>query len=284
MSSEPYLMADQIAQCTIRIKSDLKDGRNSTGTGFFFNLPTQLGNVPTIITNKHVVTDSIRGHLRFNLADPNWEKKPGETRDIIVEDFEKLWIMHPNVDLALLPVQQLHAQYDSPERILYRRSFSTAHIPTNVEKEQLLAIEDVIMAGYPLGIWDETNNLPIIRKGITATAPYRDYNGKGEFVIDMAIFPGSSGSPVCLYNAGSYETKDGLRSGSRLKLLGILYSTAMFNAKGDIVVENAPTAAQLRSSAAVPCNLGFVIKSSSILDFIPIIEKLYGKPEQIAVK
>lgn len=52
------------------------------------------------------------------------------------------------------------------------------------------------MVGYPDGIWDEFNNQPIVRRGITATHPKNDFNGKGEFLIDAVCFPGSSGSPV----------------------------------------------------------------------------------------
>jgi len=57
------------------------------------------------------------------------------------------------------------------------------------------------MIGYPNGLWDHVNNLPLIRRGITASHPGVDYqiegqNGPGVTVIDMACFPDSSGSPV----------------------------------------------------------------------------------------
>ena len=54
------------------------------------------------------------------------------------------------------------------------------------------------MIGYPDGIWDSVNNLPVIRKGITATHPHISWNGKTEFLTDIASFPGSSGSPYFL--------------------------------------------------------------------------------------
>lgn len=37
------------------------------------------------------------------------------------------------------------------------------------------------------------------RRGITATNINFDYNGKKEFVIDAACFPGSSGFPVFIW-------------------------------------------------------------------------------------
>lgn len=54
---------------------------------------------------------------------------------------------------------------------------------------ELSAIEDIIMIGYPDGIWDSINNQPIIRRGITATQPKNNFNGKQEFLIDAACSP-----------------------------------------------------------------------------------------------
>jgi len=44
----------------------------------------------------------------------------------------------------------------------------------------------------------QKNNLPIVRKGITATTPYfLNYNGKREFLVDIAAFARfHSGSPI----------------------------------------------------------------------------------------
>lgn len=69
------------------------------------------------------------------------------------------------------------------------------------------------MIGYPNGLWDSQNNLPIIRRGITATSVKKDYNGKKEFLIDAAVFPGSSGSPVFIFNEGSYSVPGGFSNG-----------------------------------------------------------------------
>lgn len=84
------------------------------------------------------------------------------------------------------------------------------------------------MIGYPNGIWDSVNNMPIIRKGITATHPRLNYNGRKKFMIDAACFHGSSGSPVLLFNTGTYATKDGNTTiGTRIMLLGILCGSSI---------------------------------------------------------
>lgn len=47
---------------------------------------------------------------------------------------------------------------------------------------KLDAMEDVIMVGYPVGLWDSVNNRPIFRRGITATDPKVDFEGKKNFM------------------------------------------------------------------------------------------------------
>ena len=34
------------------------------------------------------------------------------------------------------------------------------------------------MVGYPIGLWDEVNNMPLVRKGITSYHPSMDFEGK----------------------------------------------------------------------------------------------------------
>ena len=130
------------------------------------------------------------------------------------------------------------------------------------------------MIGYPNGIWDEINNLPVFRKGITATHPAKNYNGRDEFMIDAACFPGSSGSPVLLYNLGSYARKDGgTVIGTRIKFLGILYAGPQHTATGEIKIVPVPTQNVPVAVSRIPNNLGNVIKSKKLLDFEEIFEK-----------
>ncbi|MFR3321383.1 MAG: hypothetical protein ACLTSZ_09905 [Lachnospiraceae bacterium] len=79
--------------------------------------------------------------------------------------------------------------------------------------EYFAAIEDITFIGYPSGLYDSVNKLPIIRQGITATPIWNQFNGENVFLIDAGVFPGSSGSPVFIYNHGSYPTKDGIAIG-----------------------------------------------------------------------
>jgi V8-like Glu-specific endopeptidase len=132
----------------------------------------------------------------------------------------------------------------------------------------MFGMDDITMIGYPNGIWDETHNFPVFRKGITATNPRYDWNGNKEFLIDCACFPGSSGSPVLLLNMGGYFTRMGMQLGSvRLKLLGILYAGLQPTAEDDIEVVEVPVVQKPVAVSQIPNNLGVVIKSEFLKDF-----------------
>jgi hypothetical protein len=135
------------------------------------------------------------------------------------------------------------------------------------------------MIGYPNGIWDSANNGSIARRGIIATIPEDDYLGKKQFVIDMACFPGSSGSPVYLANFGSYADRKGnLNMGTRIKLLGVLYAGPQHTASGEIVLTPVPTQNKPMSFTSMPNNLGYVIKATELDAIESIAETLLTRP------
>ena len=153
------------------------------------------------------------------------------------------------------------------------RSLNLAMLPTQQILDSLTAIEQITMIGYPNGLWDEVNNRPITRRGITATHPRLSLNGKHEFMIDVACFPGSSGSPVFLFDRGGYPGPDGgWVIGDRLSLLGILYAGPIMNTEGKIVPIPVPTSNSAVVISETMINLGFIIKSSRLSEFEPLIK------------
>jgi hypothetical protein len=126
-------------------------------------------------------------------------------------------------------------------------------------------MEDVIMLGYPNGIWDAKHNLPIIRRGVTATHAKLPLNGKPEFLIDAACFPGSSGSPVFLANIGGYFDYAGnLIFGSRVFLLGTLWGGPVQRTEGEVKVVEVPVDTKAVAQWAVPMNLGYVVRATEL--------------------
>ena len=127
--------------------------------------------------------------------------------------------------LIALPIAGAINDMQSKGANIFFKSIDVSLIPTDDIIDDLAAVEDVTFIGYPNSIYDTVNKIPIIRQGITATPIWNDFQGKEEFLIDAGVFPGSSGSPVFIYNRGTYPTKDGIAIGSRILFVGVLART-----------------------------------------------------------
>lgn len=274
-------ITEQLMYSTIRIECELRRGSISTGTGFLFRfLENGEEYIPAIVTNKHVVRGALNGSFIFTVADENGKPIDNKHERFSFNDFEKYWIMHPdpNVDLCIMPIAPILKSASTREVDLFLIYLDKKLIPSNDEVDDLTAMEDIVMIGYPNGIWDSVNNQPILRRGITATHPKLNYEGKEEFMIDAACFPGSSGSPVLLLNMGSFPMKDGgIGLGNRVILLGVLYAGPQHTARGDIKIMNIPIRQEPISISRIPNNLGCVIKSKKIMEFEDILKNLFTK-------
>lgn len=262
---------DQLIHSTVRIETEMYDGRGSTGTGFYMNF-LQSGDItyPVIITNKHVVANANIGRFHVTLSNDVGEPDTGKHKQFQFSNFEDLCIKHPdpNIDLVAFPVGPLINQVGQSGEKLFYIPLGTELISDDDERASFSCMEDIVMIGYPNGIWDATNNLPVIRKGITATHPNVSWNSKPEFLTDIASFPGSSGSPVFLANIGGYMDNQGntYMGSHRIRLLGVHYAGTMHTASGEIRVITAPNSNMPFPITQIPNNIGVAINSKEILE------------------
>lgn len=273
---------EQLTHSTVRIETTLHDGRLSTGTGFYMNfLQKEDSAVPVIVTNKHVIANANIGRFHVTLATGEGLPDPGKHQQFQFANFENQCIKHPdtNVDLAVFPIGPLLNQVQQTGGKLFYIPLQTDLIPKDEERESYSSMEDIVMIGYPNGIWDAKNNLPVIRKGITATHANISWNGKSEFLTDIASFPGSSGSPVFLANIGGYmDNKGNTYMGShRIRLLGVHYAGTMHTASGEIRIVTAPTSNMPVPITQIPNNIGVAINSKEIFGLEKEVERLIGK-------
>jgi len=275
-------VSEQLTHCTVRIECEYKDGTTGTGTGFFFRFAEQGEmHAPAIVTNKHVIDNALKGKIHLTLADLSGAPLIGQHKFFFFEDFQPRWIYHPSpdVDLCVMPIGPLIHMANEQNVKFFYVGIDRSLIPSQAELSEFTALEDIIMIGYPNGIWDATNNMPIIRRGITATHPNIDYDGQAKFMIDAACFPGSSGSPVFIFNLGGYTTRScGTVIGpNRVKLLGILHAGPQYTAEGQIKIINVPTTQRPVVLSSIPNNLGLVIKAAKLFDFDQILQDLMNK-------
>jgi hypothetical protein len=265
-------ITEQLTYNTIKIQTE-----KFTGTGFFFDFKVEKDSskhIPVIITNKHVIEGSKKIFLYFRQT-INGQPQNGPATIYEIPNTFKTVFDHPDpkIDLVAIPIKPILQELKSKDITAYTVAFSEKEIPSvEIQKSELKAFEDIYMIGYPNGLWDSKNNMPIVRRGITATAPYLDYNGSKEFLIDIAAFGGSSGSPVFLYNNSGYADKAGTLNvgGTRLFFLGVLYAGPEYSIDGEVIKAIPGVVEKVKSN--IPMNLGYVIKSSELLGFKKVLK------------
>ncbi len=270
----PLTITEQMQHSTVQIVSELGSNNLSSGSGFFFSLFMQGNqNVPVIITNKHVAVGDV-GHISITAQRADGTPDLDNVLRVTIANFAAQWLQHPNpdVDLAILAFQPIVSNLGKEGKKPFFVTLPPDIVPTDQELSELTPLEDIIVVGYPNGISDTAHNIPVFRRGITATPAYIDFQNKQEFLIDASIFPGSSGSPVFLYNQGTYSNRSGgTMIGTRAKLLGVVHAVLLDNVNGDIKIIPAPKQARNIFTSQIPNNLGMCIRASRILEFEPLI-------------
>lgn len=266
-------LIEELSYSTVRITCILTNGVTSVGTGFVmaFKFDAEKGSfLPVLITNKHVVRGSQK--IAFVLTEMV-EGRPSNGRcsfDLPIN--EQAWKMHPdpNVDLCALPIGTLINDVRANNKNVKLTWLSTDIIATNDQIDKMRQLDEVVMIGYPDGIADHVNNQPIFRRGTFATNPTLDYNGNKDFVVDIAAFNGSSGSPVFVkYDAARFDADHAsIVVGRRptVALVGVLYAGFHHKIDGRIVPIQVPTSVVPISVSAVPNNLGIVLKAQRITE------------------
>lgn len=272
-------LSERLAFTTVRITAACQDGSTSIGTGFLFRHGLPNGDwYPALYTNRHVVEGSDVITLHFNLADSQGAPVLGRYYSTNISETSSAWINHPDddVDLCAMTFGGLIRILDEQGVRLFLQFFDDDVLLTEEDEQDLGALESVIMIGYPTGLWDSVNNRPVMRRGVTASHPAVDFDGRSEFLVDVACFPGSSGSPIVQYSEMSRQTRSGdiMMGGPSAKLLGILYAGPQFVAEGKIQFQHIPTAPQPVTRSPIPMNLGLAIKARRIRDLAPSLARV----------
>lgn len=265
-------ISDQLRYMTVRILTSSQDNTNWTGagTGFLYIFAKDDKLAPMLVTNKHVVDGARVIGLTFHVTtDNNATPLPGSGRLISFRSAEVPIVRHlnPEVDLAAIAIHSVieHATNQEGWRP-FIKCLDRSHLPSAQMIGDFGALEEIVMVGYPTGIVDAVNNFPIVRRGITSTPYATNYQGKREFLADIPVYGGSSGSPVFVVNEGSYSTANALVMGTRFALIGVLYAGHIETVTGQIVAEPIPTHLTPVAKVKHMINLGLCIKSALIED------------------
>lgn len=222
-----------IAYSIVKLYVNYLNGNSATATAFFYKFHKNDSEKIVLITNKHVLKDikeiTFFIHSSF--------ESPGITRKFILSgnDLGRIIINHPSsFDICALDIgKYLH---NDAYFCLEQKNIINLN-----EVEENNIMENIFIVGYPIGLEDNLNKLPIFTTGTTATALKIDYNGLPLVVINAFALPGSSGSPVFVK-----KNKD-------VKLIGVISG-------GNLIMRNIPVD-----------NLCYAIKASLISEIEKII-------------
>ena len=301
-------MAELLSYLTVRLSCARTNGVVSCGTGFFYDIPhiaDKSLHIPVIVSNRHVVKNALETIITFTLADAN-SFPSSAVHKIRIDNKAFPWINHPDasVELSVLPLAPVlnHMQAQGKKPFFF--ALNSSYIADEEYLKSITQTDEVIMIGYPGGLWDDVNNQPIFRKGILATSPRKNFQGRREFLIDMPVYWGSSGSPVLLFSDGMYYDRNRVSGilGGRVKLLGINYATIINTVTGKVVPVPVPTVVEsepemlsatnsqvsnttqrfsLEAKMGIPNNIGIIIQASRLKEieemFANILRRLPSK-------
>lgn len=253
--------------CTARVESYF-GARKTTATAFLYSVPAgpQLSNL-FLVSNRHVFEGADRIYIHVMARGLNGPLL-GQVRTVEVcpndPEHAVFCASHadPVVDISVINFGAFLNRLEAVGTPAY-----LTPIPANVAFDQgdlgvVSAIEDVIFIGYPAGVFDSTSHLPVLRSGTTASPIEVEYEGKPAFLIDGAVFPGSSGSPVILLDrSGIWQDRNGGSNiGSRFLFLGVLAAVHTRQLSGQVIRLPASMLVRVKQ----PIGLGLVFKASAI--------------------
>ena len=270
-----FTIAETIMFSTLQIQAyNSGSDQAELGTGFLVAFcPKDSTFAPALVTNRHILQNYEYVEIPFTIRKADGTPDIGNIRKVSLRTSSL--IRHPNeaIDLVILPLQPAFESMKSQGISPFCAFINIGWIPTEEEWNNFDAIEQIVTVGFPKGLRDTANNLPIFRSGITATHPKYDFYGKPEFLIDVSCFKGCSGSPV--YAVEYQQTKEI----SKIYLLGIHRAgvASLFN----VETKNAPPEfSEVVSTVNLPIGLGVAIKSRELLAFETILENLIAGANQ----
>lgn len=264
--------AEQLLFTVLRVTTIAADGSSGVGTAFLYSVEEGGQSAIFLVTNKHVIAGAVSADLRFTKKRSDGQPDLADKYILTVTDFEAMWRGHPDpeVDVAVAPFIPLLQHLEREGVDPYVKWIGDDLAPSAKVLENLDALEECVFMGYPNDIWDAVHNLPVSRRGLTATHPAVDFRGAPVFLLDASVFPGSSGSPVLVYNRGAFPTaKTGaVTVGTRVVFLGLIASVFYREEEGRLEALPIPTTADQVPVTKEMLDLGVVFKARTIRETI----------------
>lgn len=261
-------MLDKLLFATVRI--EILEGERP-GIGSAFILGHQQGDqvAPFLVTTSHLVAGAEKATL---LLTQGKDGQPRIDRTVTLElaDFSRLWFQHPNpeVGLAVAPLAPLLTQLVEAGKPVFHTGFDESLVPIAGQPNEIGAIEDVAVLGYPSGLFDAGRAIPIALRGMTATPFHLDYQKQPAFLVNAPVLPGAGGSPVISVRQTVTVENEVPRTMTRLHLLGVLTRISVMDSNGHVSFRPIPGAPVEGTVSAARMSVGYAVRSSFVTETI----------------
>lgn len=177
-----------------RIRSYSEGRECAAASGFFYFYSSGL----YLCSSRRIVTAAAKGRpdeLRVLLhTDPD---DPTQNEELAVplfdEDGDPLWLEHTSrpdeIELIAVPLDALEIEM----RFAVRAFSILDQVPKEVE---LPPGEDVLVIGFPEGVYDDVHNLPVVRRASIASVYPVPYKGRPQGLLDVRLPSETHGAPV----------------------------------------------------------------------------------------
>jgi hypothetical protein len=275
MPFKPQTTAEQLMYAVKRV-----EGGNSerawigTGSSFILESKSKEFKLPVLVTNRHVVANATYFRIAFHIIENDLIAETPVVINLMVNiNCGIAYHPDPEVDLAAISLDKAIIDWEKANagKKIYVVWLDESVFATQEQIHNSDILEQVVMVGCPNGQWDQKHGFPLFRAGVTASHLAIDYNGKPEFVVDAALFSGSSGSPVFFLGRGPYlsnKSNGTITVGERACLLGIVWGGPRISENGIVTIvpipTNIPQDAGIKVATDVRMNLAYVVKAREI--------------------
>jgi len=277
MTTTKMSVEHALVRSTVRVLAGLHaTPPTSVGTGFFYKVMHPTANIGKvlIVTNKHVIRGADVIHFVLSSAasitNLNDQHQPEGRNELeIVWPLANNLYLHPDpeTDLCGIDVTIPTGHVLQSGNQLRSMFLDSSWLPAHTDKRNIRDVEQVLVVGYPRGLWDSHNNMPIARLGTTATHPLALYQGKRNFLIDVAAFQGSSGSPVFCYEAPMFRQADGsFTPGTKVQFIGVVWGVIEWSVEGRLKAIEIPSVQEQVPVISTSLNLAIALHAEAIRD------------------
>jgi len=188
---------DRLLLSTVRLRTRSSNNEIYDASAFIFIYQMEESDFPFLVTTSSAVQRSTIGSMSF-FQQIDGEFALGKPHVLDIDNFSKLWYSQDEIahNVAITPFLPFAKHLKKMGVSIVTQGITDQHLPINKNYFELAFNKLLYYVGYPIGLWDHKNNLPIVRSAAIASLPMVNYQGYAQLLLNTTVLPGSEGSPI----------------------------------------------------------------------------------------